>query len=165
MHEIRTERLLLRQARESDLDAIHSVLSNPEATNYWFEPPHSSVQQSEEWLTSMMQIPAETGEDFIVEHDGRVIGKVGFHAFPVIGFILHPDSWGQGFAREAVAAVISRAFEVQKLEFIDADVDPRNERSLRLLKSLGFKEVGRAKQTWNVGDQWCDSIYLRLSRT
>lgn len=164
MQEIRTERLLLRQASASDLDAIHSVLSNPEATSYWFEPPHSSVQQSREWLTSMIQIPSGAGEDFIVEHNGLIIGKVGFHTFPVIGFILHPDWWGRGFAREALAAVIPRAFEIHQLDFIDADVDPRNERSLRLLKSLGFEEVGRAKRTWNVGGQWCDSVYLRLSR-
>ena len=164
MHELRTERLLLREARESDLDAIHSVLSNPEATAYWFEPPHSSTQQSKEWLLSMIEIPEGKGEDFVVEHDGHVIGKVGFHAFPVIGFILHPQSWGRGFAREALAAVIRRAFEVHQLEFIDADVDPRNERSVRLLKGLGFKEVGRAERTWNVGANWCDSVYLRLSR-
>lgn len=113
----------------------------------------------------MIQIPTQTGEDFVVEHDGQVIGKVGFHAFPVIGFILHPDWWGQGLAREAVAAVIRRAFELHQLEFIDADVDPRNERSLRLLKNFHFKEIGRAERTWNVGGQWCDSVYLRLART
>lgn len=165
MHELRTQRLLLRQARESDLDAIHSVLSNSEATAYWFEPPHSSLQQSKAWLTSMIEIPEGTGEDFIVEHEGHVIGKVGFHAFPVMGFILHPQSWGRGFAREALVAVIRRAFEVHQLEFIDVDVDRRNERSLRLLKGVGFKEVGRAERTWNVGGNWCDSVYLRLSRT
>jgi [ribosomal protein S5]-alanine N-acetyltransferase len=163
MHAIRTERLLLRKARESDLDAVHCVLSSREATIYWYEPPHSSVQQSRDWLTSMMQIEEQAGEDFIVEHQGRVIGKAGFHAFPVIGFILHPNWWGQGFAREALAAVIERAFGVHRLEFIDADVDPRNERSLRLLKSLNFKEVGRAERTWKVAGLWCDSIYLRLS--
>lgn len=164
MHQIRTERLLLRKARHSDIESIHSLLSNPEATDYWFEPPHSSMRQSREWLTSMIQIPEETGEDFIMEHVGQVIGKVGFHAFPVIGFILHPDWWGRGFAREAVAAVIRRAFEVHQLELIYADVDPRNERSLRLLKGLDFKEVGRAEETWNVGGRWCDSVYLRLTR-
>lgn len=164
MHEIRTERLLLRKAREGDLEAIHSVLSDPRATTYWYEPPHSTVDQSKEWLESMIQIPRQTGEDFIVEHEGRVIGKAGFHAFPLIGFIFHPDSWGQGFAREALAAVIQRAFDAHQLAFIEADVDPRNERSLRLLISLHFREVGRQERTWNVGGQWCDSIFLRLSR-
>lgn len=113
----------------------------------------------------MIEIPEEAGEDFVIEHDGQVIGKVGFHGFPVIGFILHPEFWGRGFAQEALAAVIRRAFEVHQLQFIDADVDPRNERSLHLLKKIGFKEVGRAERTWNVGGQWCDSVYLRLLRT
>lgn len=165
MHDLRTERLLLRKARESDLEAIHAVLSNPETTVYWYEPPHSTFQQSKEWLASMIQIPDETGEDFIVEHEGRVIGKAGFHAFPMIGFIFHPDSWGRGFASEALAAVIRRAFATHQLAFIEADVDPRNERSLRLLKRLHFREVGREKRTWNVGGRWCDSVFLRLYRT
>src|SRR5688572_12896924 len=62
-----------------------SVLSSVEATIYWFEPPHSRIAQSKAWLASMVGIAGETGEDFVVEHEGRVIGKMGFHAFPVIG--------------------------------------------------------------------------------
>jgi len=93
MHEIRTERLLLRKARESDLDAIHSLLSDAQATTYWYEPPHSTVDQSREWLAAMIKVPQPAGDDFIVEHEGRVIGKAGFRAFPVIGFIFRPDSW------------------------------------------------------------------------
>lgn len=163
--EIRTDRLLLRQARESDLADIYSILSNVEATTYWFEPPHSRIEQSKAWLASMIAIPRESGEDFVIEHGGRVIGKMGFHAFPVIGFILHPDSWGRGFAREALRPVIERAFDFHRLPFIDADVDPRNARSLRLLRSMHFQERGRAERTSNVGGQWCDSVYLRLSRS
>ena len=163
MTEIRTERLLLRKAREDDLKAVHSLLNNPRATAYWSTPPHSTIQQSQKWLASMIQIPEQAGEDFIVEHEGRVIGKAGLYAFPEIGFIFHPDSWGQGFAREALAAVIQRAFARHRLAFIEADVDPRNERSLRLLESLHFREDRRAERTWKVGDRWCDSVFLRLS--
>ena len=66
------------------------------------------------------------GEDFIVELDGRLIGKAGLWRFPEIGFILHPDHWGRGFAREALGFVIDRAFDVHGLPKVDADVDPRN---------------------------------------
>lgn len=162
MHQLATERLLLRKAREDDLEAIHSVLSNAEATAYWYTPAYSTVAQSKEWLASMIQIPPQAGEDFMVEHEGRVIGKAGFHAFPQIGFIFHPDSWGKGLAREALAAVIRRAFAIHQLDFITADVDPRNERSLRLLNGLHFQEVRREERTWYVGDRWCDSVFLRL---
>jgi len=39
---------------------------------------------------------------------------------------------------------------------IIADVDPRNERCLRLLEKLGFVQTGAAKHTVHVGDEWAD---------
>src|SRR5688572_2963155 len=114
MIQLRTERLLLRPAHEGDLDAIHSVLRNPDAMTYWSEPPHPTIDRTREWLKSMIESSPPTGEDFIVEHQGQVIGKAGFHAFPEIGYILHPDWWGHGFAREALVPVIRRAFDVHQ---------------------------------------------------
>jgi [ribosomal protein S5]-alanine N-acetyltransferase len=162
MVEIRTERLLLRQAREEDLAAFHSILSDARAMSYWSTPPHGDISQTRKWLDSMIEIEKGEGEDFVVELDGRVIGKAGLFRFPEIGFILHPDAWGRGFAREALEPVLGRAFAEHGLPAVEADVDPRNDRSLRLLGGLGFSEVRRAERTWLVGDQWCDSIYLRL---
>ena len=48
---------------------------------------------------------------------------------------------------------------------IEADVDPRNVASLRLLTGLGFEEISRASRTGNIGGAWCDSVYLRLLNT
>jgi RimJ/RimL family protein N-acetyltransferase len=50
------------------------------------------------------------------------------------------------------------------VEALTADVDPRNEGSLRLLAKLGFVETHRAARTWLVGEEWCDSVYLALGR-
>ena len=60
--------------------------------------------------------------------------------------------------------MIERAFAIHKLPSLEADVDPRNAASLRLLAGLGFHEIRRASRTWNVGGEWCDSVYLQLSR-
>jgi len=163
MFEIRTERLRLRPARAGDLDALHAILGDPQATAFWSTPPHADLDQTREWLRSMIEIPGGEGEDFIVEHAGSVIGKAGLYRFPEIGFILRPDHWGRGFAGEALRAVIDRAFAVHRLGRIEADVDPRNRRSLALLARLGFVETGRKARTWQIGDSWCDSVYLRLS--
>ena len=160
--EIRTERLLLRPARADDLEPLHAILSDPRAMAYWSSPPHEYVDQTRDWLTSMIAIQPSEGEDFIVEYDGRLIGKAGLWRFPEIGFIFHSDHWGQGFAREALGAVIERAFSVHGLARIEADVDPRNLSSLALLARLGFRETGRKERTWFVGGRWCDSIYLAL---
>lgn len=110
----------------------------------------------------MMSVGPSDGEDFVNEQDGRVIGKMGLFQFPDIGFILHRDVWGQGYAREALKPVLDRAFSVHGLPRIEADVDPRNQASLRLLDRAGFKERGRGLRTWNVGGEWSDSVYLAL---
>jgi RimJ/RimL family protein N-acetyltransferase len=160
--EFRTERLLLRPARADDLEGLHAILSNPRAMAYWSSPPHADIEKTRDWLASMIAIQPSEGEDFIVEFEGRVVGKAGLWRFPEIGFIFHPDHWGRGFANEALSLVFDRAFGVHSLQRVDADVDPRNEASLKLLAGLGFHETGRKECTWLVGDQWCDSVYLAL---
>ena len=161
--EFRTERLLLRSARADDLEPLHAVLSHPRAMAYWSSTPHEDIQQTRDWLASMIAIQPSEGEDFMVEVDGQLIGKAGLWRFPEIGFIFHPDHWGHGYAAEALTFVLDRAFDVHGLEKIDADVDPRNHSSLNLLKRLHFRETGRAERTWHVGGQWCDSVYLALN--
>jgi len=162
--EIRTARLTLRRARIEDLHAIHAVLGSPEATRFWSTPPHASLEESRIWLQSMIDSPPDQSDDYVVEYEGRVIGKAGFYRLPEIGFILHPDFWGRGLAREALEAVIARVFSSSPVEALTADVDPRNAASLALLKGLGFVETGRAKGTWQLGDELCDSVYLALRR-
>jgi RimJ/RimL family protein N-acetyltransferase len=112
----------------------------------------------------MIDIAPDQGEDFVVAHRGQVIGKAGFYRFPEIGFIVSPAAWGRGFATEALAPILDRAFAVHDLAAVEADVDPRNQASLRLLARFGFDETGRKARTWLVGEQYCDSVYLRLRR-
>jgi [ribosomal protein S5]-alanine N-acetyltransferase len=164
MDEIRTERLLLRRAHEDDLEAMHAVLSDPVAMRYWSSLPHQALDETREWLASMIADTPEGREDFVVLCDGRVIGKAGCYRLPEIGYILHRDYWGRGLATEALTAVIARVFERHPIPAIKADIDPRNTASIRLLQRLGFRETGRASRTWLIGEEWCDSIYFELAR-
>lgn len=160
---LRTERLRLRPAAAADAEALHAIFRDPAAMAYWSTPPHETLDQTRAWLQAMIDIPPAEGEDFIVELEGRVVGKAGLYRFPNIGYIFHPDVWGRGVAREALGAVIPRAFAVHQVARIVADVDPRNDRSLGLLARFGFREAGRAERTYRVGGQWCDSVYLELT--
>jgi RimJ/RimL family protein N-acetyltransferase len=162
--EILTKRLRLRRARPEDLEAMHAVLSNVEATRYWSTPPHESLEVTRAWLDSMLASPPELSEDFVVELDGRVVGKAGFYRLPEVGYILHPDVWGRGYAFEAVAAVIGHVFATRGVDRLTADADPRNAGSRRLLEKLGFEETGRAERTFHIAGQWHDSIFLALPR-
>jgi [ribosomal protein S5]-alanine N-acetyltransferase len=162
--EIRTERLLLRRPRMDDLGAMFEIMSNPDAMRYWSTLPHGTPEVTRPWLEQKVARTATGGEDFIIEHNGRVIGDVGAGRLPDFGFMLRQDCWGQGFATEASRAFINHAFHNTQATELLADVDPRNTASQRVLAKLGFIETGRAKRTFQLGGEWCDSIYLALSK-
>jgi RimJ/RimL family protein N-acetyltransferase len=164
MTEILTPRLRLRRAQAGDLEALHAVFSHPVAMRYWSRPPHTDIAQTRDFLDNMIGAPEDVSDDFVVEHQGIAIGKAGCWRIPEVGYILHPDHWGQGLATEALSAVVGHIFASRAVEAITADVDPRNGGSLRLLAKLGFVETHRAERTWLVGDEWCDSVYLALRR-
>jgi ribosomal-protein-alanine N-acetyltransferase len=162
--ELLTARLRLRRAAPEDVEALHEILSDPVAMRFWSSPPHRSLEQSRVWLDGMIADGPPLGEDFVIEHQRRVIGKAGCWRLPEIGYILHPRHWGQGFAAEACSAAIAHIFATYDLPAITADVDPRNEASLRLLARLGFAETGRATATYEIEGEISDSIYLALGR-
>jgi len=160
--EIRTERLLLRRARMYDVAAMHRIMSDPVAMRYWSTPPHSELAETERWIASMAESDPATRDDFIVTFGGQLIGKLGAWRLPEFGFLFDRGHWGQGFAREALAAFVERRRALGSTE-LTADVDPRNAASIRLLERAGFAESGRASGTWQVGDELCDSVYFRLA--
>lgn len=109
----------------------------------------------------------------------KPIGKIGLYDGKEVGYILHPDYWGKGYATEALMAILHRYFadivevppdtKPEGREIIvsgraKADIDPRNDASLKILTRLGFVEVGRAEKTFKTHLGWCDSVYLELSR-
>ena len=160
--EIRTERLILRRALYEDTPAMHRIMSNPVAMRYWSTVPHATLADTERWMASMIEANPSTSDDFIVTLEGRLIGKLGAWKLPEIGFLIDPDQWGKGLATEAMRAFIERRRDLGSAE-LTADVDPRNEASLHLLARAGFEETHRAQRTWQVGDEWCDSVYLKLA--
>lgn len=162
--EIRTDRLLLRRARMDDAEAMHRIMSDPLAMRYWSTPPHAELSDTERWMASMVEADPAASDDFIVTLDGRLIGKLGAWKLPEIGFLIDPAHWDKGYAREALAAFIARRRGLGSTE-LTADVDPRNGASLALLQGAGFEETGRASGTWQVGEELCDSVYLRLDLT
>ncbi len=145
-----------------DLLAIHALLSDPRNMRYWSTPPHEALAQSQEWLRSMVEGDRAQSDDYVIERDGRVIGKLGCWQLPEIGFMIAADETGQGLASEAMVAFLDRRRRIGDPRRLTADVDPRNAASLRLLKGQGFVETGSAQGSWIVGGEICDSVYLAL---
>lgn len=161
MTTLKTARLTLRRVREGDLEALHAVFADPRAMTYWSSLPHETREETAKHIESMT---GGEGDEFVVEFEGRVVGKAGSWKLPEIGYILHPDAWGQGLATEALVAVIDHLFASHDVPALIADVDPGNAPSIRLLEKHGFRETHRAKDTFFIGGQYFDSVYLSLAR-
>ncbi len=159
--ELTTPRLRMRRARADDLPAIHAIMSDAETMRYWSTPPHETLEQTRAWLDGMLATDPAEGDEFVLEQDGQLIGKLGAWRLPEIGFFLRRDRWGQGLAAEALGAYI-RYIAGGGAGCLTADVDPRNAGSLALLMRAGFFETGRASGTYEIGGRLCDSVYLRL---
>jgi [ribosomal protein S5]-alanine N-acetyltransferase len=162
---IKTKRLLLRRARLDDAAQMHQILSNEAAMRYWSSPPHSELAQTQAWIADMVAAAQNASEDFIIEIDGQVAGKVGAYRLPEFGYILHPDFWGRGLATEAVHAFLHHVWQNRPdITKLTTDIDPRNNASVRLVEKLGFRETGRAERTFETHIGWCDSVYFAIDR-
>jgi RimJ/RimL family protein N-acetyltransferase len=162
MNMLRTKRLILRRAVGSDLAELHAVFSDPRAMRYWTRPAYDDIALTKDMLNTLL-VP-DGSDEFVIERDGQVIGKCGAWRLPEVGFILHPDHFGQGVMTEAMRALIPHLFAAHPVAALTAEADPRNIACLALLTKLGFVETHRAERTMQWGDEWCDSVYLALAR-
>ncbi|KAJ3160192.1 hypothetical protein HDU86_001028 [Geranomyces michiganensis] len=144
------------------------------------EPTTEEVVDDDAGKRTYWVYPQPVVDLLIVERNsGQVIGKAGFYRPPEVGFILRRSSWGKGYATEALNAIITAIWSgalgdircdhddgqgVRAINFMIADVDPRNDASLKVLTKLGFKEVGRRSATYETHMGLCDSVDLRLDR-
>jgi RimJ/RimL family protein N-acetyltransferase len=101
---------------------------------------------------------------------GRVIGDVMLRADRVehgqleIGWVVHPDFQGRGFAREAAAAVLDVAFDTLRAHRVHALLDARNAASAALCERLGMRrEATILEEQYNDGE-WQDTAMYGVLR-
>lgn len=79
-----------------------------------------------------------------------------------IGYIVHPDYWGQGVATEAATCLIDDGFNRLKLHRIWATCDSRNIASAKVLKKIGMQQEGRLRDHLRLNDGWRDSLVFGI---
>jgi RimJ/RimL family protein N-acetyltransferase len=89
---------------------------------------------------------------------------VSAHARGMFGYALQSASWGNGFALEAARLGLAHAFTAMDLERVEADIDPANQPSRRLVERLGFRQEGLLRHRWKVDGAWSDSVWYGLLR-
>ena len=168
---LQTARLTLRPMAPADTDAVFAMRSDPLVQRYGSHPPWTDRRTAVDYIERNEQaMAAGTHAQFAIvrREDGAVIGTCTlFHLDEPcrraeVGYVLLPAQWGQGYANEAVTALLDWGFEHLDLNRVEADIDPRNAASARALERLGFTREGHLRERWIVGGETGDSLMYGL---
>ncbi|PGG97811.1 hypothetical protein GX51_07123 [Blastomyces parvus] len=155
-----SRRLLLRAVRDSDAEGLFAIRSREDAARtLWPFIPDADVSATRKWmaLKTFTAPPCAVGlsYQFVILHvddpAGRIIGTVGMNELvpvPTLGYIIHPEEWGKGYATEATSAMINawwnlpRRGESRKRDKLYALCNEKNLGSFKVLLKCGFQVVG-----------------------
>jgi RimJ/RimL family protein N-acetyltransferase len=144
LEQIETPRLVLRRPVLADAEAVYvRYSSDPEVMRFLSRPRHQSVEEARSFLLSCdaewRQWPA--GPYLIKSRAGRLLGSIGLHfetpTLASTGYMLAKDAWGQGYATEALSAVVTvaRGTGVRRLYAV---CHCSHHASARVLEKCGF---------------------------
>lgn len=172
-----TERLLLKVIDKSYAElVIDYYLRNQSFLEEWDtvkkEEFYTKPYQEEELEKELVNI--ENNRSFRIwifkkEEESRIIGTVGFNniikgAFLSchLGYKLDQDEINKGYITEAIQKGIDIMFQELGLHRIEANIMPKNKRSLRVVEKLGFYNEGLAYKYLKINGIWEDHIHMVL---
>jgi RimJ/RimL family protein N-acetyltransferase len=144
---LRTQRLLLREHRMTDLDDLAVFHGDERTTRYLPWPVRSRDDTRTALLKKLSQHRAQAEGDWLVlaieeASSGRVIGEVdlrrGRPGHAEIGYVVRRDAEGKGLASEAVRELLRLAAEEFGVTTVVARIVPGNEASVRFAERHGF---------------------------
>jgi RimJ/RimL family protein N-acetyltransferase len=168
------ERVRLRWLTTADVPALFAIFGDPEVTRYWGFATLPDLAAAEALLADIHgQFHQRTLFQWGVETigAGEVVGTCTLSGLDAanrraeIGYALGRAFWGRGYMAEILPCLLRFAFTDLALHRITADVDPRNERSIRILERLGFRREGYLREHWLVQGEAQDAVLYGLLRS
>jgi RimJ/RimL family protein N-acetyltransferase len=169
-----TERLLLRPYAFDDLAAMHDMHARPDVCRYlpWDVPHHTA---------SRRRMGRHQAERLAVDGDGvvlaafeRATGRLVAdfclflrsveHRGGELGYIVHPDAQGRGYATEGARHVLGLAFDTVGLRRVTGRLDARNTASAAVLTRLGMRHEARLVQNEWFKGEWGDEDQFAILR-
>lgn len=162
-----SERLVVRDLVPGDVQMMHAYASNLDVVRYLFWGPNS-FEETQGSLSSF--IAAQSDEPRLIYELGIVLaasdeligalclylGNDEMRNDAEVGFVLHPDHWGQGIVAEAAAVLVRASLAELGLHRIWATCDARNAASVRVLEKLGLRREATFKESRLADGKWID---------
>jgi [ribosomal protein S5]-alanine N-acetyltransferase len=172
--QLETERLILREVRPGDADDIFRIFADPEVIRYWGAAPMGSIEEAHGKIAGITTAFREKigirwaitrkGDDLLIGSCGhwRLIKQ---HMRSEIGYDLAPEQWGQGIMPEAVGAILQFGFERMGLHSVEAQIEPNNQGSRRVLEKLGFVQEGYFRENFYFDGTFTDTAVFSLLKS
>jgi RimJ/RimL family protein N-acetyltransferase len=170
----RTDRLTLRPATPDDLDATWAFRRLDDVSR-WLTRAPTTIEE----YRARFEDPDSLAKTLVVELDGQVIGdlmlkvedawaqaEIAEQARAVqaeLGWVLHPDHAGHGYATEAVRALVRLCFEDLGLRRVTANCFAANDASRRLMERVGMRrELYTIRESLHRSGEWLDGMGYAL---
>lgn len=156
-----TDRLILEEAKISDIEDIMAMERNPQYSPYiWsgsYEEHLAEIENPNCLLIAFRNRETGAFEGFSLNYiDGKS------HVFELRRIAVVQR--GKGYGREAIEAIFDYAFEEENINRLWLDVYPHNKAGIGLYESLGMKIDGVLRQSYKSGDEYWDQIIYSILR-
>ncbi|MCP4143768.1 MAG: GNAT family N-acetyltransferase [bacterium] len=166
---LNSDRLTLREFKDSDLEAVHSYGSDIEVVRYMEWGPNSRTD-SEDFLArakaELLKGPRAIYEFAVIETaTDELIGGIGLHTKgfqAMLGYCYARPAWGKGFATEAAQLLVDYGFNTLGLHRIWAKCDTENIPSIRVLEKIGMIQEGCLKHDCQIRGEWRDNALFAI---
>jgi len=170
---LETKRLVLREVRLTDTEALFEVFSDEAVMQYYDRLPLTRLEEAQQ-IIERHQSRFEHGEGIrwgiTIKGEHRVVGSCGFswqlhHRYAEIGYELARAYWNQGIITEALRAILQFGFETRNLHRVEAEVLLGNVASMRVLHKLSFQEEGVLRERIFVNNHFYDVKLFSLLKS
>lgn len=172
--EFHTDRLFLRKLKLEDAADLLEIRSNPDTMKYMARPVLRTIDEAMAQIEKVLKrFDDASGIEWgIVEKEGRkLIGTVSFWRIDKdnyrgeLGYIINKHWQGKGIMSEVLPVVIRFGFETINLHSMEADIDPLNIASARLLEKNKFRREAFFRENRFFNDMYIDSIIYSLVKS
>ena len=171
---LESSRLSMREILISDKQKLFELWGNPLVNQYTDFPGLDDPEVVSKFIEMAQErFMTKNGIRWalILKDEGLLIGTMGYNRWvtrfgniAVLGYDLDPDYWRKGYSFEAGQIVVDYGFNLMKVHRIEADIDPQNIASEKLLLKLGFQLEGTHRERFFFGGKFQTSaMYSRLS--
>lgn len=165
---IETDRLLLKCISGEDDGFFYKEFSNEAVNRYLFDTePCRSIEDAREWI-DFFTVPEPRDRHrwvIILKTTGERIGTCGFHCLNEetggmeLGYDLYPTYWRQGYATEALTAIIAFAKKEMRAVWIDAHISVDNIPSIKTAVKQGFEKTEKSYFEKFHGQSYLHNVY------